>query len=58
MAGSKEPAFLRQLSLDCFVWSSIIQIGRASFKEGVRRFLGGDIRRIASSTQEYADFVS
>ncbi|WP_224741831.1 host specificity protein [Bradyrhizobium sp. 2S1] len=36
----------------------IIEIDRSSFTEGVRRFLGGDIRHIASNPEEYSDFVS
>ncbi|WP_342724073.1 host specificity protein [Bradyrhizobium sp. B097] len=36
----------------------IIEIDRSSFMEGVRRFLGSDIRHIASHPEEYSDFVS
>jgi len=36
----------------------IIEIDRASFMDGVRRFLGSDIRHIAGNPQEYSDFVS
>ncbi|MCP3468043.1 host specificity protein [Bradyrhizobium sp. CCGUVB23] len=36
----------------------VIEIDRSSFMEGVRRYLGSDIRHIAANPQEYSNFVS
>ncbi|MDA9401002.1 host specificity protein [Bradyrhizobium sp. CCBAU 25338] len=38
--------------------SPIVEISEYSFDKGLKKFLGADIRHIASNPQEYSDFVS